>query len=191
MEMEPINLYAAPHSEVGIACPKEYGTVNLLSIRGRLGRARYISNLALLVLCTWIVAFLLTSAIIFLTRDYGDRISLTYAVKSVYVMYGAVLIFSFVLAIQRAHDFNMSGWICLLLFVPFVNFIFAFALWLVPGTTGENKYGRETPPNGIFVKIIAVLAPIAIVIMIGILAAIAIPEYLAYQRKIQETTHAK
>jgi membrane associated rhomboid family serine protease len=93
------------------------------------------------------------------------------------VGYGAIIVLSALLTIQRAHDFNSSGWLALLVLIPLVNLIF----WFIPGTDGENRFGRKTPPNGIGVILLACIVPL--IFIIGILAAIAIPAYSGYVQR--------
>lgn len=40
------------------------------------------------------------------------------------------------------HDMNMSGWLSLAIFVPFVNFALGIMLTFIAGTDGSNKYGE-------------------------------------------------
>ena len=47
------------------------------------------------------------------------------------------------LSIRRLHDLGKSGWFLLIALIPFVNLIFAFYLWLMPGTVGWNQYGAD------------------------------------------------
>ncbi len=48
------------------------------------------------------------------------------------------------LHIKRCHDRGKSGWWCLLLFIPFVGFIWAVIdLGILPGTQGANEYGPD------------------------------------------------
>lgn len=62
-------------------------------------------------------------------------------------LYGlATLIPSLALSARRLHDLNMSGWLLLLSFVPFVNsivgIVFFVLLYFIQGTEGENNYGQ-------------------------------------------------
>lgn len=50
------------------------------------------------------------------------------------------------LAARRLHDVGMSGWYCLINFIPFVNLAFGLFLMLRDGTVGENRYGDD--PKG-------------------------------------------
>ena len=61
---------------------------------------------------------------------------------------GLVMFTYFVLvesvAVRRLHDFNAGGYLALLLFIPYINFILLLLLILIKGSQGDNKYG---PPN--------------------------------------------
>ena len=87
----------------------------------------------------------------------------------------------FLPAIQRSHDMNVTGWLSLILLVPFGPFVFVLA----PGTRGENQYGKQPPPNSVGVILLACLLPLFFVS--GILAAIAIPAYQDYTIRAQVT----
>ena len=42
---------------------------------------------------------------------------------------------------QRIRDFGQSGVWALALLIPYVGFAFSIALWLIPSSQGDNKYG--------------------------------------------------
>ena len=84
------------------------------------------------------------------------------------------------LTIQRAHDFDTTGWLSILMLIPLVNLLF----WFIPGTDGENRWGAKTPPNTVLVLIGAWIVPV--IFFIGILAAIALPAYQDYTKRAQE-----
>jgi uncharacterized membrane protein YhaH (DUF805 family) len=48
---------------------------------------------------------------------------------------------------RRAHDTGKSGWVFLLLFIPFVNFVAFYWLMIQDSDAGPNKYG---PPQKTF-----------------------------------------
>lgn len=54
-----------------------------------------------------------------------------------------VLVNLLLLKIRRLHDFNCSAWWLLLIFVPFLGAIWGFAIFCIPGTEGNNRYGQE------------------------------------------------
>jgi uncharacterized membrane protein YhaH (DUF805 family) len=144
-----------------------------------------------LFLIAWLGGSLLTGLLVVATSGLGQGVSMNVTMMSVVSIYGTMFIGSFILAIQRLHDFDTTGWLTLLFLVPLVNMIFAFILWFVPGTDGENRFGKKTPPNGTGVKIMAGLAPITFVLIIGLIAATAIPAYQQYKLKAQEAAQAR
>jgi hypothetical protein len=85
-----------------------------------------------------------------------------------------MLIVGVMLTIQRCHDFDVSGWLSLLLIVPVAPLLF----WIIPGTKGANRFGAPTPPNSTGVVVLALILPI--LFFVGIIAAIALPAYQSY-----------
>ncbi len=81
---------------------------------------------------------------------------------------------TFLLTIQRCHDFNVTGWLSLIILIPLVSLVFYF--W--PGTKDENDYGHLPPPNSLAIKIGAFL--LLGLFVLSILAAIALPAYQDY-----------
>ena len=53
----------------------------------------------------------------------------------------AIAVINWAAASQRVRDFNQSGVWALVMLIPYVGFAFSLALWFVPSTEGENKYG--------------------------------------------------
>ena len=103
-------------------------------------------------------------------------------VAAVLMGIGYVLTFvlMFMLTIQRSHDFDTTGWLSLVVLIPLVNLIF----WFIPGTDGENRFGAKTPPNSTLAVIFALVVPI--IVIVGILAAVAIPAYHDYTKRAQQ-----
>jgi len=50
-----------------------------------------------------------------------------------------MLVFNLFFTIQRCHDINASGWLCLTSLIPFLSSF----LYFMPGTKGINKYGFQ------------------------------------------------
>ena len=151
----------------------QYSQINVFSAAGRLGRVRYIGYTfgATLVFYLLIVALAGVGSV--LPDSMGKAVVTGISVAS----YMALLWIQFLLLIQRSHDFNASGWLSLLIFVPLAFLVF----WIVPGTKGDNTYGKPTPPNGVGTILLASLLPA--VMVIGIVAAIAIPAYQDYVKR--------
>lgn len=44
---------------------------------------------------------------------------------------------------QRCRDFGWTAWAVLLTAIPYVGFLFAIAMMVIPGNVGENRYGPD------------------------------------------------
>jgi len=171
------NQYQTPNSNVETSGRIDYGEVKLFAVSGRIGRIRYIAYHFGLAIVLMVIIMSATFAVGFSASAGDDKmmgIAGIIMVLLFIIAYGGFFVLSIMLTIQRSHDFNASGWLCLVGLVPLASLIFLF----IPGTDGENDYGLKTPPNGgatVVVIIMALLIPI-----MGILAAIAIPAYQGY-----------
>ena len=160
-----VNPYAGPKATV--AEPTEiYQPVKLFSVSGRIGRVRY---------------FVYGTGMYILIAIAAAALAAVIGSAAMVVMWIALLPIWFMLAIQRSHDFNTSGWLSILVLIPLVNLIFLF----IPGTQGPNNYGPPPPPNSTRVVVAAWLVPVGIA-LIGILAAVSIPAYQDYQKRAQQ-----
>ena len=161
--MDNENPYRAPSAQningADADVPQE---VKIFSIKGRIGRVRYITYSIGLSLLIGVVAAIL------------GAVSAGLAIIPAYI---ALLVISVMLTVQRCHDFNASGWLALLMLVPLINLIF----WFMPGTDGANRWGNKTPPNSTGLVIATWL--VALIVPIGIIAAIAIPQYQQYVQR--------
>ena len=157
------NPYGAPRAMVGDR--EEFQPVKLFAVSGRIGRARYI------------VYSILVSFVLVLPAMALMALSPGLGLAVLMLAYVASFVMSMMLTIQRCHDFDMTGWFSLLVFVPFVNLMF----WFIPGTDGRNRFGAKTPPNSTGVTVALWIVPA--VFVLGIMAAIAIPAYQQYQQR--------
>src|SRR5687768_11741303 len=168
------NPYAAPQTNVtrGDDGPEEYGEIKVFAAAGRLGRVRYIGysfGLSLLIMLLIGIAVAIAAA--------ADP-SVAFVVGA--LGYVALIVVQFLLTIQRAHDMNTTGWLSLIVFIPLAVLVF----WFVPGTRGENDYGKPPPPNTAGAIVLACIVPV-FMFVVGILAAIAIPAYQDYTIRAQ------
>lgn len=139
--------------------------VRLFSASGRIGRARYIAygfGLYLLSMLAGVVG----------ARLFGEVGAVLATVAWV-----AMAVLGVMLTVQRCHDFNVTGWLALLIVVPLANLVFLF----IPGTDGPNRFGAPTPPNSVGVLVVAWLIPG--IVIAGMIAAIALPAYEAYLQR--------
>jgi uncharacterized membrane protein YhaH (DUF805 family) len=170
--MSAANPYAAPSARVEDIADASGATqpVKLWSARGRIGRLRWfgwqmIGSLALMPLL--FVGGLLSAAAGTETIAYGV-IALGYLAFAVFVG---------LLTIQRAHDLGWSGWAALIVLIPLVGLIFM----ILRGNAGANRFGAPPPPNPRGMGW-AVAVPVVLMV-VGIVAAIALPAYQGYALK--------
>ena len=145
-----------------------YGEINFFSPSGRINRLRY-----------WAHGMLL-SLVLYPIMGIGVALMTVSSIAGGVVLgvsYLAILVLSIIIMIQRLHDLNKSGWMSLLLLVPLANIYIFVLLIFFKGTPGRNDYGLQTPPNKAWHWILALVMPIVIV---GIMAAVAIPAYHDY-----------
>lgn len=97
-------------------------------VDGRLNRLRFfLRSLALGVLATVVGVALMI--------EVSESVGMA--------VYTLLILGQFPLDIRRCHDMGKSGWLTLLLFVPFVNMIWVLVLLFKKGTEGENAYGPD------------------------------------------------
>jgi uncharacterized membrane protein YhaH (DUF805 family) len=174
--MQAANPYTAPKAVVGDMDEQEYQPVRTFSASGRIGRARYIAYSIGWTVLVGAIAAGVTAAVA------GTGIA-PVALIAIFAAYAALVVIQFLLTIQRSHDFNTSGWLCLLIFIPLVNLLF----WFIPGTAGSNRYVAPPPPNTTGTIVVALILPA--VFVVGIVAAIALPAYQHYADRARAAQH--
>lgn len=167
------NPYSAPNAEMG--GEDETYQPQVFSFSGRIGRLRYIAySMAwgLVLLCIGLVV--LGGGALMMGGFEGVMAGLGFGLFAIYGILAQVP--SFIVAIRRANDMDQSGWLSLLLLVPFVNFIFILVLLFAPGTKGSNKYGPEPVENS--AGVIAVASIVIGFFALAILLAIFLPAFV-------------
>ncbi len=159
-----------------------------LSASGRFGRLAYLGWSMLLGLVAGFIIVLLLMLMPSLfspTTDPSTSVSIGLVVMGL-AFYIALVYFNFVFTIRRLHDRNHTGWMSLLMLIPFFNLLFVIYLCCAKGDAAANNYGAphltktwEKVLGWIYIT----LFPIA---MLGIVAAIGIPAYQSYLQKVQQ-----
>jgi len=161
------NPYKAPASEV-VQNSFETYQPQFFMASGRIGRLRFMAYTTVtLVLATLSISFMP------LFGEIGIVVGLS--------TYLILFAFSFVLGKRRLNDMNYSGWFILLGLIPLVNIL--VALWLVfgKGSAGSNRFGLAPNKNPLSIKILGFALPA--LMLLGILAAVAIPAYEDYLQR--------
>jgi len=125
------------------------------SLAGRLDRSRYIAYALTAIVSVMLILFLAGFALLYL----GSMGRLLYIGASVLLCYAFLPIFLMILTVKRSHDFNMGGWLAILLLIPVVNLMFCF----IPGTKDENKYGLPLSTPSVLTRTIAIVLPILLI----------------------------
>jgi uncharacterized membrane protein YhaH (DUF805 family) len=169
--MQNRNPYAAPRTNVARRdSTEDCGEIKLFSADGRIGRVRYIG---------YSFGFTLLFAIVIgMVGGVSSVVSPTIGLVVAGIGYIALIVVQIMLTIQRAHDMNVTGWLWLISFIPLAGLIFV----LVPGTRGENNYGKPPPPNTTGAVVLACIVPV--IMIVGIVAAVAIPAYQDYAQRV-------
>jgi uncharacterized membrane protein YhaH (DUF805 family) len=170
------NPYQTPTGQLQTDDDQAFGEVSFFDPSGRLNRLRYWAHGMLFALGFYLVI----GAGLLLVMSGSSMIGYTVLA----VGYIALIISSFIIMIQRLHDLDKSGWMCLLALVPFANIYLIVLLIFFRGTPGKNRFGLQTPPNKTWHWIAAMTLPI--ISIIGILAAIALPQYQRYVERAQD-----
>ena len=66
------------------------------------------------------------------------------ALLLIFFVVGAVV--STGVAIRRSHDFDVTGWLVLTLYIPYAGWIAMIVVGCIPGTPGPNRWGND--PRG-------------------------------------------
>ncbi|MEJ2360533.1 MAG: DUF805 domain-containing protein [Gammaproteobacteria bacterium] len=171
--MSDYNRYQAPQSRVDGAGTEVYAKIKWFSVKGRIGRIRYLAYTASVSVLSLLAATILSTVLVINLGSQGVQIGWLLMMA----VYAFMFVYSIMLAIRRAHDFNVTGWLSLLTLLPLVNLIFL----LIPGTQGANDYGAPPPPN---TTANVILALVMFIIMLGgVFAAAGIPAYNHYLQR--------
>lgn len=167
--------YSTPKAQVGDVLP-EHGELKIFGVTGRIGRVRYLAWSAVL-LFTLLGLYFVSAVLMALVPVLGGLVLAAVGI--------AALVVSVQIGVQRLHDIGWSGWLWLVNLIPVVGSVFALIMLIVPGNTGANRFGPPPPPNTTAVKVLA-FGWLIIPVILGILAAIAIPQYQSYIERAEQ-----
>lgn len=115
----------------------------IYTTEGRLNRLRYFKYQLIWALISAVIGFILGFIGGFLSGNPESvLVTVPTGIWSFITGVGGIM-----LSIRRLHDLDKSGWFLLIGLIPLVNIIFAFYMWLMPGTVGWNRYGEDPLSN--------------------------------------------
>lgn len=123
-----------------------------LSPNGRFNRLSYIAWYGLLsFICMAAFFGIFAFAGLFSLSHVDETFFSTFSGLTIFALIALWLVafyLQIVFLIRRLHDLNKTGWLCLLLLVPVLQFLFTLYALLAPGTPHRNDYGDVRPSRG-------------------------------------------
>jgi uncharacterized membrane protein YhaH (DUF805 family) len=104
---------------------------SLLSVKGRLNRARYFGYMIVLNILVGVISAIIQTTVSGVVLVIGIILLLVSCIVDIFIV------------IKRFHDLNRPGIHFLLLLIPLYNIYLAFVLLFKKGTEGPNKYGED------------------------------------------------
>ncbi len=167
--MQSRNPYQPPGADVVTPHAGGIDNTSPFSPSGRFGR---LSFLAWVVLVSVVGNF--ATAIFGASGSVSPVIGGAGLVAILVIGLGSLVLYV-IFSIRRCHDFNGSGWLVLLGLIPLVNLVFFLYLVLKSGDAGSNSYAPPRLTAG-WERVVGILGAVLILVMvIGMIAAIAIP----------------
>jgi uncharacterized membrane protein YhaH (DUF805 family) len=81
--------------------------------------------------------------------ENGQMNALGMALSGLYAIFIlAVIVPSIAVAFRRLHDTDRSAWWLLIAFIPFIGGLVLLVFYVLPGTTGPNKFGPDPKAPG-------------------------------------------
>lgn len=121
-----------------------------LKASGRFGRLSYMAwtFLTSLIAMLAVLPFIMLMGGSFMMNAASDPSAIfsgfsILALLFIAIIYIALTYFNFVFTIRRLHDRNHSGWLSLLMLVPFINLAFIIYIFAAKGNEGSNAYGPQ------------------------------------------------
>ena len=142
-----------------------------LSAKGRFNRLSYLGWYGFLSI-SWTVLFILIITIS--TSLSVNNVQIHEPILSAFsgiggfaliALWFAGFYFQIVFLIRRLHDLNKTGWLCLLLLVPIIQFFFTFYVLFAAGTPHRNDYG-DIRPSTTWEKLLAWIVIILSILML-------------------------
>ena len=180
--MSDQNPYMAPEAPLETVQQGDYQP-SIFTFNGRIGRLRYLaygSGITMILFGIYVVVVAIIGAVGALgavSPESGLPIMLVAVMSMLYI---ATFFFSVMFGKRRLNDLNRSGWWVLLFILPVLNLLLVIYLIFFSGDKEPNNYGPPAVENSLGVKILGLFLPLSFLVLIGIFAAIAIPQYQYY-----------
>ena len=112
----------------------------MFDFHGRARRSEYWSAM----LQFWIVYIALLVGIVFAVGGAGRSVAATVVLAiALLAWFVAASILTTAAGIRRCHDIGVSGWLVLILWIPYVGFVATIVIGCIPPSTGPNPWGPD------------------------------------------------
>lgn len=98
-----------------------------------------------------LLQFLIISAVVALAFSFssqGEDTVMTVLVSGAVIWFLTTVIPNLAVQVRRFHDQDLTGWLVLLGFIPYVGGLIMLVFMCIDGTRGPNKYGPD-PKGGV------------------------------------------
>lgn len=116
---------------------------HMFIIEGRTNRLRYFTDaiIGTLIGCVYLALVAIVAGICGAAIHEGFGLlvgAVLFIAVDLPLIIGGILLMR-----SRLHDMNVTGWLVILNFIPYLNIIYGLAVLFVPGTKGPNQYGQD------------------------------------------------
>ncbi|MES9857044.1 MAG: DUF805 domain-containing protein [Sedimenticola sp.] len=177
--MSTENPYSTPEATVEVAGDPLYQP-KFLTASGRIGRLRYLAYAAGINLLFYLLMIPLVGTTAFMGGIQPESAAGIGGIITI-ALYIVIIVFSIIFGKRRLNDLDRSGWFLLLFLIPIINIILAIYMIFFSGSEGANRFGSAPVANTLGVKILGLFLPV--LMLVGIIAAIAIPAYQGYLQR--------
>ena len=110
----------------------------LFSLDGRINRLRFwLYNL--IPVLTWVVMLLVIGG-----ASEGSSESIQTTLKAIlFVIWVLCVWIALAIHVKRWHDLDRSGWLALLVLVPYLGTVVSVVIGFIAGTSGSNRFGDD------------------------------------------------
>lgn len=173
------NPYATPKAEIGILDlgEIEYNEKKWYHLSGRIGRLRYLAYPMFLYFLTILLAFPVGMTVGLMGAATGSGDETLINIIS-FIISIPMMVLGIGYSVRRLNDLGKTGWMVLIMLIPFVNLLFWLYLLFAKGDPDANEYGAPPRPNQWYHWVLALAMPTLMII--GIIAALSLPAYSDY-----------